>query len=431
MLFADVTGSDAYATLYQRIGSTVYYGCTCPYFVDGLEGCKHLWAVALEGAQGPLVRGLNEKSYFEPSVEVLFTDPTADAEVATAPAVVPHAGSAQKEKEFPAIGWRELVAATGPSTSAANRELVYFWVPGRSEQDHKIVLQQRRVGTDGPLRSASNAQANEFADAVDRELFGLLQVGSSRYHYGARELLSMPSAALAFFLKRLADTGRCHVVPGGHAQQCEQWLRTVAGMRPLKADRSKRSGDRSPLLAWPVLQREEGVTDFQLRLLETQTHRRGSDIPEYAVDAEIVSGEVHLDVADVTVATEGIVVVGNRLFSCEPDAAQWVRALGRMPRVQVSEVELAAFVERAQARGARIVLPRSYTTVESTVAPIPVLHMAAPGTRDTSAEVSFEYAGRTVPALARSAVLFLADRTVLPRDFDAEGRAIEHLRDSA
>src|SRR5687768_16217637 len=57
LLAAKVTGSDEYLTTYERKGSVLFYGCTCPYFNDREEACKHLWALAVKAMNSEIVRG--------------------------------------------------------------------------------------------------------------------------------------------------------------------------------------------------------------------------------------------------------------------------------------------------------------------------------------------------------------------------------------
>src|SRR5260370_38099470 len=53
---ATVMGSEAYSVLLQPSDDMLSGSCTCPYFADHLEICKHIWATILtaEGRGLPL-----------------------------------------------------------------------------------------------------------------------------------------------------------------------------------------------------------------------------------------------------------------------------------------------------------------------------------------------------------------------------------------
>jgi hypothetical protein len=79
VLLAEVVGEATYLTAFRRSGSTMHYGCTCPYFAEGLAGCKHQWALVREATESALVRSAAECSRFEPSVTSVFGVPLAAA----------------------------------------------------------------------------------------------------------------------------------------------------------------------------------------------------------------------------------------------------------------------------------------------------------------------------------------------------------------
>jgi hypothetical protein len=79
ILFANVVGTDRYAAMYQRLGDTLLFSCTCPFFTDGQSACKHLWALALEGGQRPLIASASTCTRFEATEGVRLSVPTAKA----------------------------------------------------------------------------------------------------------------------------------------------------------------------------------------------------------------------------------------------------------------------------------------------------------------------------------------------------------------
>ena len=55
LLAAEVQGRQRY-TAFARVGESIRYGCSCPYFVDGMKACKHLFALALEQSRSAFVK---------------------------------------------------------------------------------------------------------------------------------------------------------------------------------------------------------------------------------------------------------------------------------------------------------------------------------------------------------------------------------------
>src|SRR5262245_59577270 len=44
---ARVRGTESYEVAVQLGGGALYVGCTCPYFSDRLQTCKHIWATLM------------------------------------------------------------------------------------------------------------------------------------------------------------------------------------------------------------------------------------------------------------------------------------------------------------------------------------------------------------------------------------------------
>ena len=60
VLLAAVSGADRYLSAFRRTKRGIYYGCTCPFFAEGLAGCKHLWALVRAADPSELVRHAEE-----------------------------------------------------------------------------------------------------------------------------------------------------------------------------------------------------------------------------------------------------------------------------------------------------------------------------------------------------------------------------------
>src|SRR5688572_33481585 len=55
-LVATVRGTETYTSVYGLRNNHLIYGCSCPFFQDRLEPCKHLWALALEASNSQVIQ---------------------------------------------------------------------------------------------------------------------------------------------------------------------------------------------------------------------------------------------------------------------------------------------------------------------------------------------------------------------------------------
>jgi hypothetical protein len=75
VLLGEVSGAGKYLTAFRRSTRTIYYGCTCPFFTEGLVGCKHLWALVRTAGQSAFVRCAGDCDEFKPSADTVFREP--------------------------------------------------------------------------------------------------------------------------------------------------------------------------------------------------------------------------------------------------------------------------------------------------------------------------------------------------------------------
>ncbi len=154
LLSARIQGSETYSCLYRREGQTLQYACTCPFFQDRQEGCKHLWALALSARDNPLIEGAASFEKLVPAPELVAAasekrsdadEPESEAEVEqqTEEAAVARRASARAARWQDVI---ERVEAQGAGSSSLF-ELVYFvrFTP-QSSPGFSLLLGRRRLG---------------------------------------------------------------------------------------------------------------------------------------------------------------------------------------------------------------------------------------------------------------------------------------------
>ncbi|MES1255425.1 MAG: SWIM zinc finger family protein, partial [Acidobacteriota bacterium] len=112
---ATVRGTELYHVWLEPVGTLLRVACTCPYFIDRFDACKHIWAVVLaaEAQSVPLVL----PGVAPDSVELVPLVPDDedtdhdDYELEPPPIAQP------RRKAEPAPAWRQLLDAVG-ATSA-------------------------------------------------------------------------------------------------------------------------------------------------------------------------------------------------------------------------------------------------------------------------------------------------------------------------
>jgi superfamily II DNA or RNA helicase len=151
-LSAVVEGSEPYDVELELRGATIAASCTCPYFVDNAELCKHVWATMVVGdAEGALpwladARNVVVASPSEGGAGVTATRHTPVEVEAPAPRARPHLRLVQPARPIrapapwrpPAVSWRDVVQRTMASPSPAPS-------PGRADLRFVVDTEQTRT----------------------------------------------------------------------------------------------------------------------------------------------------------------------------------------------------------------------------------------------------------------------------------------------
>src|SRR5262249_54487116 len=134
-IVATVVGNQGYDVTLQQKGSAVRGSCTCPFFDDQLEICKHIWATILAAearglpltATGPAPAHLELEPEERPYDDVLLDDEfvrsvaagswTARTRAATSPA--PPQPRQARPRPGPPPPWRQLLDAVVTPDPAA------------------------------------------------------------------------------------------------------------------------------------------------------------------------------------------------------------------------------------------------------------------------------------------------------------------------
>ncbi|RPH55175.1 hypothetical protein EHM82_05800, partial [bacterium] len=395
---AVVSGTQDYHVALRRDERLVWATCTCPYFADRDELCKHIWATILAADREGGLRG-----------------PRGDLPAQLLAELVPPPGAPASK----AAAWRELLA---PLVQAAGSlpsqdEILYAVDVSASLQRqalHVDVLTFRRRpdgsrGTLRPLR-ISRSQVAQRRDPLDRAILSLL-LGAQEDPWlswystqNPQNLLQarLPDELAAEVAHRLCATGRCYPRLQGHE----------VGEQPMIWE------DGPPWELWlAVHERTDGGCEMIPELRHDDVRRDARELPL-------------LDGAGLLLTLDRMVPVDTA------GAAAWLPLLRRAGSLRVPAGEREDFLEMLLAAPVlpRLDLPAAMRFEEVTVAPQPRLRLVPPPGLPRSAsdwpaaKVSYLYDGIEVAAGAgRRGVYAKEDRRFLLRDREAEDQALARL----
>lgn len=150
---AQVRGTRRYDVRLAIADRRLEVSCTCPFFVDHQEPCKHIWATALAADAA----SINDDALRVP-VGVQFERPGADDDhdddegdgLPTAPSHTPAAGAAapRRNPQPPFSPWQRFLVSVAPTPSEpvparalVTGELIYVFEPGRSRRTGGLLIE--------------------------------------------------------------------------------------------------------------------------------------------------------------------------------------------------------------------------------------------------------------------------------------------------
>jgi len=474
-LTARVRGGELYRVGFERVGEVLRYACSCPFFRDRGERCKHLCALAFQASQSELVQGALQCRFFVADESILPR--SADEDEATSPDDTEtereeseraihtfgegddEQGSDDFDDEHPEFGgmlpselghfgagaqptrsaaWRELArqVARRHAHPQPKLELLYFLSLGRRPQGGTVTIGQRRLGANaGSFGAAGRVEPEMLERAEDRELFGLLmghRALATSYQHGDGYAVAPLSPFIApTLLQKLAATGRCHVVPDGVTDIEHEWHTFASGRILSERAQQKLGLDFARLLAWPLLEQDAGA-EYRLELaLSVSRHYRSSSERLFDIEATLLRAAERHDARGVGYVhpATGSLVLGHRLTRCTPAEAAWLATLtARGGLGQVTEAELPELLDAAYGpRGvSAFKLPADYELVVRADPLRPMLSLEAPRARKLRAKLWFEYGAERVSA-ERSSLLVVSGKRAWERDREGEQAALQLL----
>ncbi len=410
---ARVQGSQAYRVKLSVSDGFIDYSCTCPFFSDDLNACKHIWATALAA---------EERGYLK---QILASEDHLSRRGASDLALGANQRRMRPGKgQLP--GWKQqlqtirhaLTPVDSPFSERPppERELYYLidadYTLSRQKLTLEVARRERKTnGEWGKLKSQRlySREVDALTDPVDRRiaamLFGARQdlgYSYSSYYESAPSLFVVPEHLWDLALPLMCQTGRCLL-------------------------RSPKSRGAAPLV-W-----DEGPA-WELCL----TVERETAGGRYRLAGSLRRGEVELDLLQpLLLLAGGLVFHEGRIARLNDHGAfAWVAVLRDPAAVSFAVEDSEVFLDELVSIPNRPPLELPAELQFETVAgrPRPRLFLK-PGKRKSwsserlTAELSFDYDGAVVAHLNRGGGFYQKERRrLVTRDLAAEDKALARLK---
>lgn len=422
---ATVRGSESYTVWIEPDGSLLRAACTCPYFIDRFEICKHIWAVILaaETQSVPLTApGVAPESV---DLEPLYPDEPDDDDEALEPwrPIAPLRPTSRTPAAPPA--WRQLLdgitaAASGPVAlrpRLVSGQLLYAVDAGASAKSDTLVVElmtrDRKInGEWGKPRPArvTGADIRAQADVRERHILERLLGARAYFDYGGYDTFGQELARLQIrgvlvsdIVPLLCATGRCV-------------LRATAAPGPSSA----------PALSAPI------EWDDGLPWSFTAAIRRADAGADYIVEGWFARGDERMELTDpVLVLADGILFTHSHAARLKAEAFAWLTALRRTGRIPVPLSSRDELIDALLASSPRLAFVPDDLQVETVQGqPRPQLRLRPMTYRSDRmrAELEFDYEGAVVAFESPQRTIRSQGSTrAIQRDMETERQALDVL----
>ena len=407
---ADVRGTHTYAVELMREDEGFVASCECPFFVDRVDICKHIWALVLTADSEGLLPPDGPESWLD---VMAVQDPHRDHGSRRQPA-----HRTESWERF-LDGVLQQVASEDAARTVSRYvagELLYVIDRNLTLQGNGVAVtvlwrQRKKNGDWGKPQPASLTPADlpQLPDAVDREILAILNGAADPYAGGystgfARAAFRLVGPITDRALWLLASSRRLHL---------REEAETFDALRPVTAD------DGAPWV-------------FNLQLVDGSEGRR-------QLSGYLARGEEQMDVREPQlVLASGHLIARGALARLEHGGAfPWLTALRRLPEAPAFPPDAAPRLRQTLARS-RVdpaVLPADlrYEVVDPEPRPrLSVERSRAapryPGEHELSARLDFDYDGTIVADDGSSAAYDPDRRRMVRRNRVLESEAIERLQ---
>jgi superfamily II DNA or RNA helicase len=466
-----VRGSTLYDVALRVDGDALTVFCSCPYFVDQRNICKHVWATAIVADQRGWLKTLPASLRVEVDLEGYdFVDELeseddldsaagrrTDPDAVTPRSAVPRVASdffipRQRPPDPPE--WSVVLSRVAPEPQERpasvwpGSQLIYVIAApaGATLTEVPLFVERLDRKKNGDWSKPQPSRLTfemipVLPDPDDRWALSLIHASSAfprtgqGYGYGLTTQPLGPSylqsSLIDLLLPRLCATGRVRLrhVSGPYA-----------GSAPAEGDLALRWEDAQPwrfelVVTGPSEPAVDAGEDSGRRLATDRQRSAGQPEKDrafgYQVEAMLTRGEERAHIGDFTLLTDSIAVRNDTVAPFDPSGGlRWATALRQRGPVMVPVESQRALVDALVHSGIEHVqVPEELRWDERTVAPRFRITIGAPqylGDCAVAAEV--EYESMRVPIQSAGRLLIDGGRTVYRRDVEAEHAALATLK---
>ena len=417
----------------EPVGARLLVSCTCPFFFDRLEICKHIWAaiMAAEAQSLPLVApGVSPRSVsLEPiDVDEDLEDPDLEEEMPVDDWYLRRPVPKQRPKDVSAAPprWRQLLAAIGgaPSPTPARPrivadQLLYIIDVAASLAGGVLVIElmtrdRKANGEWGKPKPArlTPSDIQSLPSRTERHMLERLVGARPHFNYGAwtdygYELsrFRLHGVLAADVVPLLCVTERC-------------LARVIAG-----------TGPRSQPLLLPLAWDDSAPWRFAVSI-------RRDDVEQvYVIDGSLERNAERMTVTEpLMVLSDGLLITRTHAARLiDGDAYPWLSALRRADALRIPLDARDDLIDTLLVRQPPLAAAPDELRIE-TVNGIPRarLHLRPFSFRGDrlAADVTFDYEGTSIPAASTQPIVRVPDAPrALRRDAEAEGRFLATLHE--
>ncbi|HUF17109.1 MAG TPA: SNF2-related protein, partial [Thermoanaerobaculia bacterium] len=383
-----VRGSDIYSVQLTAEKDNLVTSCTCPFFDEQGQTCKHIWAAIRESSVRDLLSGsFNSLTHsgklvpFRPRQVPVSSEPPPKwrSFLDALPTASSAAGSLHRTSPLP----DEILYILGETATVAPKWSLNLAVKARS---------RKRNGEWGPpKRFSPDLRQIELLDPFDREMLLTLNLQTSAVPIDSDHRLRPASAAM--LVEKLVRGGRLYLERGPGITTSLEW-------------------DDGP----------------EWELIVEVVHAESGD--GYAMRGALVRGDEHKPLDALRLIIPGLLVTGQRAARlADTDALEWVNVLLKAGTVEIPARERDALVARLLHAPTAIRVPDDLAAEEVNVALTPIIRLgrAHEDAGDVfEANLLFRYRDREIDS-SEELRAWLDGRQIIRRDIAREQSCIREL----
>jgi superfamily II DNA or RNA helicase len=423
VVHATVRGNQTYRVNVTRHDDRFTASCTCPYFVDREEICKHIWAVMLAAERRELLDGdgLPLPASFALNADADAIDPAPDA---------PAQGSRsdRTQPRPPATPWGRLLTAVQQSLAASERatpqprftngEILYAVSSAAETAPDTVGLtvqfrQRKKNGEWGKPRpvTLSAREIDQLPNRDDREILSLLMGAADHWGYQGQGYDFTYQVRTAY---RLSGLMTARVLP-----------------LAVRTGRAYLAGS-APDTPAPIVWDDGGPWRFELAVT------RAAKDQSVTIDGALVRDGERRALADVQLLGAGCAIAGSTVMTLDAAVSTaWLEHLRRSGPVTVPGDAAESLVEALARSGVEpSALPDDlrFEIVDGSPRPRVSVARRTGGAgyynrEDLDAVADFDYSGTLVGMEPGLTIYDASRRRLVRRDRSAEQRAVERLHE--